>query len=156
MWTICIFPNNFFQAAWTSVMSYFVFSDHDRLRLGNFLNNLRLDPKRSAKLCTAIWTSICFNFYLTIWHGTRSSYSFMPHLLTRISLVVISFFRLRPRLRLGGVWAFSYWASRASSSLIFALSNSFSRLNSSFCSRSCLLVSPSSMLPIKEYCYYIT
>ena len=62
-------------------MSYFVFSDHDRLRFGNFLDNLRLNSKRSAKLCSAIGTSICCNFYLTIRCSIRSRYAFMSDLL---------------------------------------------------------------------------
>ena len=59
--------------------------------------------------------------------------------------------RLRPRLRLGGVCAFSYLASRASSSIIFALSNSISLHNSSFSLRSCSIISSSSILSINEY-----
>jgi hypothetical protein len=50
-----------------------------------------------------------------------------------ISPSFCSLLRLRPRLELGGVCGFSYLANRASSSLIRALSNSFS----------CLIVGPS-------------
>gem|GEM_PF-4747702 len=43
-----------------------MWGNHDRLRIGNFLNDLRLNAKRNAKLCSSIRTSICCDLYLTI------------------------------------------------------------------------------------------
>jgi len=67
----------------------FVFSDDDRLRFGNFLDNLRLYSEWRAKLCSAIGASICCYFYLLIRRGIRSRYAFMPDFLTGLSLVVL-------------------------------------------------------------------
>ncbi len=43
--TFCIAGNNFFRAARTSVISYIIFSNHDRLRFGNFFDNFDSIPK---------------------------------------------------------------------------------------------------------------
>jgi len=94
MWATCIVCNDFFLAAWTSVMSDFIFSNHNRLRLGNFLDNLRLNAKRSAKLCTAIRTSICCDLYKTLRGGRGSCYAFMPNFLAGLSLIALILFAI--------------------------------------------------------------
>jgi len=63
-------------------MRNFVLSDDDRLRLRNFLDDLRLYSKRKAKLCSAIGASICCYIYLLIRCDIRSRYAFMPDFLT--------------------------------------------------------------------------
>ncbi len=70
-------------------MRNFVFNDDDRLRLGNFLNNLRFYFEGSAKSCPTIWASIHCDFYLTIRCWKRSRYTFMSDLLTGFSMVVL-------------------------------------------------------------------
>jgi hypothetical protein len=75
-------------------MSDFIFSDHDRLRFGNFLDNLRLNSKRSAKLLSAIRTSIRCNLYKTIRRSIRSRYTFMPNFLAGLSLIALILFAI--------------------------------------------------------------
>jgi hypothetical protein len=75
-------------------MSYSVFSHHDRLKFGNFLDNFRFYSKKRFKLCSAIGASIYSDLYLTIWRSSRPRYAFMPDLLTGLSLVVIILFAI--------------------------------------------------------------
>ena len=94
MRAICIASNDFFPAAWTYVMGYFVFSDYDRLWFGNFLDNLRFKSKRKVKLCSAIRTSIGCNLHLAIRDSQRSGHTFMPDLLAGLSLVGLILFEI--------------------------------------------------------------
>ena len=70
-------------------MRNFVFSDHDRLRFRDFLDNLRVYSKRSAKISPAIWASINCDFYLSIRGSIRSCYAFVPNFLSGLSFVVL-------------------------------------------------------------------
>jgi len=75
-------------------MRNLVLGDDDRLWLGNFLDNLLLHSDWIAKLCPAIWASICSDFNLPIWIGMRSRYAFMPYLLAGLShftFILLSF-----------------------------------------------------------------
>jgi hypothetical protein len=85
MWTSWIFCSNFLLATGTSIMRNFVFSDYDRLRFRNFLDNLRVYSKRSAKISPAIWASINCDFHMPIRGSIRSCYAFMPNFLSWLS-----------------------------------------------------------------------
>ena len=75
----------------------------------------------------------------------------MPDLLARLSLIVLILFEIAATSKVRRSMGILILANRASSSLILALSISFSSLNSSFCSRSCRIISNSSIFSIKEH-----